>query len=277
MKLPKRIQDSSSTKTSPRAEAQAQEVVLRFPTLEQWNNIVHDFKLAPAQANTLKMMLEETLDGISRYREKLQKQPSHALLVDRMKTFEKALSDLRDECRRSADLMQFFLPNDTLAYIGLSLTFSAMGEALGKNVFPRNFDFKIEVKQSLGERITLASMEEFSRPSREALGLKHGHLILKHFIDQIHAPLARWTELKSLDEGGRPADVVRRYLIYQLAEAAPEVIGKSATVASTGKFVDLCTSVLQACGLPESGIAKAIPPVVRTLRADQSKWRRRAP
>ena len=45
--------------------------------------------------------------------------------------------------------------------------------------------------------------------------------------------------MKSLDEGGRPADVARNYLIYQLAEAAPEIIGKPATVATTGRFVDL--------------------------------------
>ena len=46
--------------------------------------------------------------------------------------------------------------------------------------------------------------------------------------------------MKNLDKGGRPADLVRNYLIYQLAEAAPEVIGKAATVATTGRFVELC-------------------------------------
>ena len=71
--------------------------------------------------------------------------------------------------------------------------------------------------------------------------------------------------MKSLDEGGRPADAVRRYLIYQLAQAAPEIIGKAATVGSTGKFVDLCATVLVACGMPETGIAQAIPSVVRKL------------
>ena len=73
---------------------------------------------------------------------------------------------------------------------------------------------------------------------------------------------------------GRPADAARNYLIYQLAEAAPEILGKPGTIATTGKFVDLCTAVLMACGLPETGIAKAIPPVVRKLRANQKKWSR---
>ncbi len=254
---------------------QGQDLELQFPPTEVWKNIVRDLKLKSAQADTLKITLEEALEGIRRYQAKLQNQRSRPLLIDRLKRFEKALARLYDECRRSADLMHDFLPHDTLEYVGRSLTFSAMGEALGKkNVITRNFDQKIEVKRSVGERITLEFMEEFSRPSREALGLKHGHVILTHFIERIHAPLARWIELKSLDEGGRPADAVRNYLIYQLAEAAPEVIGKRATVATTGTFVDLCTAVLVACGLPEAGIAKAIPPVVRKLRANRARRRR---
>ena len=70
-----------------------------------------------------------------------------------------------------------------------------------------------------------------------------------------------------------PAVTSAGRLIYRLAEEAPDIIGKSAAVAGTGKFVDLCTAVLVVCGLPESGIAKATPPVVRKLRANQQKWR----
>jgi hypothetical protein len=253
-------------KTSPK---------LRLPPPKEWQNIVQDFELMPTQAETLKVTLEGALGAISQYQAKLQNQPSRSDLVKGLKNFEKALRRLRDECRRSADLMHGFLPHDTLGYVGESLTFSAMGEALGKNVIPRSFNDKIEVKRSVGERITLEFMEEFSRPIREARGLEHGHVLLTHFIERIHQPLARWLEIKNLDKGGRPADFVRNYLIYQLAEAAPEVIGKAATVATTGKFVELSTSVFQACGLPASGIEKAIPPVVRRLRANQGKWRRR--
>jgi hypothetical protein len=277
MKRSKRKSNStSSTKRSSTATTQRQPVEPHSPSAEAWSNIVRDFRLTSAQAETLKITLEEALEGISRYRGKLDNRPSRPLLIERLKTFKKVLGEFRDECRRSADLIHDFLPHDVLEYIGRSLTFSAMSEALERKVFPRNFDLKMELKRLSGERITLAWMEEFSRPSREALGLNHGHLILKYFIEHIHKPLAKWIELKSFDEGGRPADVVRRYLIYKLAEAAPEVIGKAATVASTGKFVDLCTSVLQACGLPETGIAKAIPAVVSKLREDQAKWRRRA-
>ena len=244
-----------------------------FPDPESWANIARDCKLTDAQANTLEITLKEALDEIDRYYSKLQNRPSRDVLVKHLKLFEKALKRLQDECQRSANLMEFFLPSDTLGFIGESLTFSAMSEALGRDVFPKNYDFRIQVKQSQGKRITLASLEQDTRPTRGALGLKHGHLILTYLIEWIHGPLERWIELDRLNKGGRNPDLVRRYLIHRLAEAAPDILGKTASVSTTGKFVELCSAVLVACGLPESGIAKAVPTAVKRLRADQAKWR----
>jgi len=240
-----------------------------FPEPESWANIVRDCKLTDAQANTLESTLKEALDAIERYYER----PSRDVQVKHLKLLEKALKRLRDECQRSAKLMEFFLPSDTLGFIGESLTFLAMSEALGRDVFPKGYDFKIEFKQSQGKRITVASVEQDTRPMREALGLKHGHLILTYLIEGVHRPLERWIELDRLNKGGRKPDAVRTYLIYRLAEASPDILGKAAAVSTTGKFVDLCSAVLVACGLPESAIAKAVPTVVKRLRADQAKWR----
>jgi hypothetical protein len=251
--------------------ARREDVRIAFPELDVWKDMVRDCKLTDAQANTLEITLQEALDDIDRYYSKLQNRPSRDVLVKRLKLFEKALKRLQYECQRSAKMMEFFLPFDTLGFIGRSSTFLAMGEALGRDVFPKNYDFQIEFKQSQGKRITLASVEQDTRPMREALGLKHGHLILTHLIERIHGPLERWIALDRLNKGGRKPDAVRRHLIYRLAEAAPAILGKAASVSTTGKFADLCSAVLVACGLPESGIEKAVPTVVKRLRADQAK------
>src|SRR5262249_27839443 len=236
-----------------------------FPDPESWANIVRDCKLTDAQANTLEITLKEALDNIERYYSELQKRPSRDVLVTHLKRLEKALKRLQNECQDSAKLMEFFVPLDTLGFIGQSLTFSAMSEALGRDVFPKHYDFRIECKQSHGERITLASLEQDTRPTREALGLNHGHRILTYLIERIHGPLERWIELDRLNKGGRNPDPVRRYLIYRLAEAAPSILGKAASLSRTGKFVELCSAVLVECGLPESGIAEAVPTVVKRL------------
>jgi hypothetical protein len=257
------FQPKTPATAEPQDEAamkRSKDIELRLPLTEEWNNIIRDFKLNPAQAEMLKFTVEEALGGISIYQAKLKKQPARPLLIKRLKRFEKALSGLHDECRRSADLMHDFLPHDTLEYVGRSLTFAAMGEALGKNVIPPNLDLKIEVKRLVGERITLQFTEEFSRPSREALGLKLGHIILMRFIERIHAPLVKWVELKGFDKGGQKPGFARRFLIYRLAKAAPEIVGKPATVAVTGTFADLCTAVALACGLPETGPPRLFPP-----------------
>src|SRR5262249_43393598 len=184
-----------------------------FPEPESWANIVRDCKLTDAQANTLESTLKEALDAIERYYER----PSRDVQVKHLKL-------LQDECQRSAKLMEFFLPSDTLGFIGESLTFSAMSEALGRDVFPKAYDFKIEFKQSQGKRITVASVEQDTRPMRKALGLKHGHLILTYLIEGVHRPLERWIELDRLNKGGRKPDAVRTYLIYRLAEASTDIL-----------------------------------------------------
>ena len=101
---------------------------LMFPPPKEWQNIVQDFELMPTQAETLKVTLEEALDAINQYQAKLQNQPNRSDLVKGLKNFEKALRRLRDECRRSADLIEHFLPDGTLAFIGQSLTFAAISE-----------------------------------------------------------------------------------------------------------------------------------------------------
>jgi hypothetical protein len=238
------------------------DVAIRVPSAEAWKDIIRDHKLTPAQERTLKNAVDSALADITRYRQKRENEPDHALLVRRLKKFANALGQLRDECGRSVDLMQHFLPYDALVHIGQSLTFSAMRRAFGQHVLTEDRDLKIDLMRASKD----------TPATRLAFGLKHGNLLLTHFIERLHAPLARWIELDRQNLGGRPANAARRYLIYRLAEAAPEILGEPASISSTGKFVDLCTSVLVACDLPETGIAKAVPDMVRKLRRDQSDW-----
>ena len=252
------------------------DAAIKAPSAEEWTDIIHDHKLMPAQERTLKDVLDSALADLWGYRQKLRNEPDHVLLARRLKKFAKTLGGLRDECGRSVDLMQHFLPHDALAYICQSLTFSAMSQAVGRDVFPRHLDLKIERMRASDKRITLEFLEQDTRATRQALGLKHVNLLLTHFIERLHSRLVRWIELERQNKGGRPANAVRGYLIYRLAEAAPDIIGETASISSTGTFVDLCTAVLVACGLSETGIAKAIPGMVSKRAATNriSAWKR---
>jgi hypothetical protein len=141
------------------------DVEIKAPSSEDWENIVRDLKLTPVQQRTLKDVLSRALDDIGRYHQKLKDQPNRELLVRRLTRFTRMLGHLRDECERSVDLMQHFLPNETLAYIGQSLTFSAMSKALERDVFPGHFDMKIDRMRATGELITLASLDQVDPPA----------------------------------------------------------------------------------------------------------------
>jgi hypothetical protein len=248
---------------------------VKFPEPGVWDDLVRDLKLNVSQSNELKITVQHVVEDIAYYRLVRSKEPARDILTTRVKLMEKALSNLQYQVDCSIDLMTHFLPDDTMARIGRSFTFSAIGEALGKDVFPQNFDFFIGRMLADGKQVTMAALEELSRPKRGGLGLTHGHRILKHFIDAINAPLKKWLEIDKLNKGGRSPQVARTVLIHRLAEAAPGIIGKRAPVAATGSFVTLCSLVLPACGLSAKGVEKAIPPIVKPVRAEQERQSRR--
>jgi hypothetical protein len=242
---------------------------LKFPAPDVWADLVHDLGLNVLQERELRLAVQHVVLDIENYNLRKSKKPTRDTLVTRLKLMEKALSDLQYEIDRSIHLMNDFLPHETLGRIGKSFTFSEIGQALGEDVFPHDLDRWIADIIAAGKPITIAAIEEKSLPRRDVLGIKHGHAILKHFIESINAPLKKWVEEDKLNKGGRPADVARIYLIRTLAQEAPNIIGRRATISTTGKFADLCSLVLPACGVSAKGIEKAIPPIVRKLRTGQ--------
>ena len=144
-----------------------------------------------------------------------------------------------------------------------------MGEALKKDVFPEDFDLQLERISSEGKPITLPFLEELFQPRRRALGLKYGHLILAHFIDQVYAPLKKWVALDKHNKGGRPPKLYRQFMIQRLAERSSWIVGRRATTTPTGKFAKLCIAVLPACGFDSEGIEKAIEGVLGRMKGQQ--------
>jgi hypothetical protein len=237
-----------------------------FPKQQMWTTLVRDLKLSPIQANALGITIQHVVADLDDYNTAKGKTPPRATLVGRLELMEKAFRNLRFEMERSAHLMSDFLPHDLLMNVGESLTFSAMNEALGEDVSPKDSVIAIRREVSGNDRVTITSLENHYASYRHALGLKKGHLLLKHIIDTAHASLNKWVEADKLNKGGCPPNMARRYLVYRLAEMAPEIIGRRASIAKTGPFVRLCSQVVPACGLSATGIESAVPLIVREMR-----------
>jgi hypothetical protein len=238
-----------------KADIEARASQLAFPAPDDWKNIVHDLKLTKTQEQELEITIRHVLATIRSRPER----PRRDILVAALKRLEKALDRVRYEIARSQHLMNYFLPGQTLEFIGTSFTFTAIGQAVGKNVFPIDPDFSIQNMVERNTFVTIADLESYFHSDRMALGHKYGGEILKHFIDVIHADLKSWVEADRSNTGGRPADIYRQYMIQRLAARAPWIIGEEATTTAKGKFVGLCVEVLNACGFSSEGIEKAIP------------------
>ena len=250
-----------------KADIEARASLLAFPAPDDWKNIVHDLKLTKIQEQELGITIRQVLATIHRYRAR----PQRDTLVAALKRVEKALGDVQYEMARSQHLMNDFLPNKTMEFIGTSFTFTAIGQAVGEDVVPRDPYCAIQSMVERNNFVTVADVESHFHSDRMALGYKYGAEILKHFIDVIHADLKAWVEADRSNIGGRPADIYRRYMIQQLAARAPWIIGKEASATAKGKFVGLCVEVLPACGFSSEGIEKAISGVLEKMTGKSGK------
>jgi hypothetical protein len=122
-----------------KADIEARAGRLAFAKSEDWKNIVRDLKLTKAQERELKITIRQVLADIDRYLIKRKELP-RAVLVPALKRLEKALDRVQYEMARSKDLMTSLLPSKTLEFIGTSFTFTAIGQAIGKDVFPMDPD-----------------------------------------------------------------------------------------------------------------------------------------
>jgi hypothetical protein len=149
-----------------------------------------------------------------------------------------------------------------------------MEQALGKNVLSKSLDLEYCDLMERNNTTTSAVLEQRFCSERLAFGYKHGAEILRYFIGAIYADLKSWVELDRHNEGGRPADIYRRYIIQRLAERSPWIIGTRATTTAKGKFEKLCVAVLPACGFHSKGIEKAIEAVLGKMSGKKARLER---
>lgn len=252
-----------------KATTEPQKLALPVLTQDDWDALVREQKLTPEQALALTMTLEHLYADLALEQAKRDAKPPRDQLVMRLERMEAHLASLLEEMERAKADMIHFLPSASLAEIGRAMTFQVIGEALGQDVVPERFKETNASKTKKLKNRSPAEMEEATLPARESLGLKHGDVILRDFLDRVHKPMRSWIEKDKENSGGKPPQILRRHIVYALARSAPEIIGRKAAISETGPFVELCAAVLRSLRLPDDGVGKIAPDVVRQLRADQ--------
>lgn len=167
-------------------------------------------------------------------------------IVDRRRKVLAALINLEQVLAENNELLHEVLPKGSLEEIGLLLAPEAIKEALGQRA-PRYLNF--------------ANRDAVHK----AAGIEHGHLLITHIVRRVRQPLEEWMAENARNPGGRPADIRRKYIIRQLFDAAPEIIGRAPTASTNSPFVQLCVAVFQVFELPDEGIEDAVERALREL------------
>lgn len=256
-----------TTKTARNKTASPQKLTLPVPKKEDWDILVRDLKLAPQQEWALALTLEHLWADLAQEQARRDAMP-RARLVMRFKRIEAKLAALLSEMDRAQAEMIHFLPHDALSEIGRAMTFESIGAALGRDVVPKTHNEPVLSKLEKNVSLSPAAMKHAAFSARELLGIKHGDVILRDFLGRVHEPMRLWIERDKQNKGGKPAQIIRRYVVYYLARSAPEIIGRKAGVSESGPFVELCAAVLRALRLSDVGVGKIVPEVVRQLRLD---------
>lgn len=251
------------------AAARTRKRVLTLPDEATLNELARRLKLSPVQLHHLRLTLQHVhADLAAHHADKVHAE--RAEFVRRLKLVEKDLARLADTFSRHAAYLGSF-PQDFLEGAAAMLTFTAINDALGGNMTPRQANAVVQERIAAGDLGSVDEVETITLQYREMMGLKHGGEILPAIVQRLHAPLKTWVELNKRNTGGRKANIARNYLVMRLAEAAPDIIGRKASVSQTGPFVRLCEAVFPACSLNTIGleqlIARIIPPANGSKKA----------
>jgi len=234
------------------------------PSEKAWSELIQDLRLPEYEAQLLRLVVDDMISEIKTYQARA-KSHDRARLRLGLSRVEKAFAKLEFELDRFKSTSEHFLPHAFSERLGDILNFSTIADALNDDVFPNNFDGRLNRIRVEKKAVTMEMVEAEFSPTRKALGLKHGHDILPHIVKTLHAPLRNWFELDRLNRGGRPRHAMRQFMIKQIARVAPEIVGVEITTSKTSPALTLCYLVLVNCGVPEAGLEKSITETFRTI------------
>jgi hypothetical protein len=245
----------------------ATEPHLKIPAQETIKEIAADLDLSVDQTTVLESVVRNALTDALLYQSVRSRDGDRDDLIRDLIELEKRLGRVISFLEGRTNILKEILPTAVLDEFGELFSFTGIGRALGKDVFPENPHLLMKYVKDRKLPFGLVPAEAFFARKRADLGLLHGDALFLRVLRLIHAPLETWLAAKAADKGGRPRSAERRFIIERLAKAAPEILGAEPTASVTGRFVQLCERVLTASGFAEDGIDKAVISVLSSRKS----------
>lgn len=181
------------------------------------------------------------------------------MAVETLKEVANAFSSLEAVLDKNNARLAEILPSDSLEALGKLMSHEAIEAALDIDLPTPGLSTAVEhARAQSGSDIRAAEIDAHFAFVRQSFGLRRGTELLKYLLKQIADPMRDWISANSENEGGRPGNAVREYVIIYLANSSETILGRRATATAKGPFSKLCSAVFAACGLPTSGIEAAI-------------------
>lgn len=231
----------------------------RLPDPEGWKTLVSDLELDATQAHELEIVLRHISADLESFRQKVRSTQERFMAVEALREIETAFTKLETVLVKHDSRLAEILPSDTLEALGRLMSHEAIEGALDIDLPTPGLRSLVEHNgTSSGQEIRAAEIDAQFGYLRRSFGLRRGPELLRHLVTQIADPMRDWITANSENEGGRPGNAVREYVIVYLANTSEIILGRTATATAKGPFSKLCSAVFAACGLPTSGIEAAI-------------------
>ena len=263
---PARVKKVAYAGKEPDSDFHLEVLNITLPSPQQLKDLQIARHLSDEQIYELRNLLQHVHEDLERFN-------AHYSNVEERKDHIKALIEiegqflkLKNTIDKHLGILDEVLPLDMMEGIGEALDLSFAREALDDKTSYRRLNADINRHMLASSRIDAETISTLTLPRRRVIGLKQGHLLLKHFVDEIHNPLAVWVNLHADNGGGRPRKYAREYLLFWLVHQAEQITGKKAPGAKKGSFADYCRSVVEICGLPAQGTGAALPAIVREVK-----------
>ena len=268
---PARVKKVAYAGKEPDSDFHLEILNITLPSPQQLKDLQIARHLSDEQIHELRNLLQHVHEDLERFN-------AHYSKVEERKDHIKALIEveaqflkLKNTLDRHLGILDKVLPLDVMEGIGESFDLSLAREVLDDRTSYGRLNVEINRHMLASRTIDAETISTLTLPRRKAIGLNQGHLLLKHFVDEIQNPLSVWVNLHSDNGGGRPRKYAREYLLFWLAHQAEQLTGKKAPGAKKGSFADYCRSVVEICGLPSQGTDAALPGIVREVKL----WKKR--
>jgi len=222
--------------------------------------------LSDEQINVLCLVLHHVYQDIEQFNRHYSKIDERKSQIKALVEVEERVFQLKEALSKHIDLLGQALPLDVMQRIGEGFDLSLARQAINERTSYRRLNADLN-KHFLGSAsIDADTIASLSLPRRQAIGLNEGHLLLKHFVDNIHRPMGVWIALHGANKGGRPRKYARDYLIFWLVHEAEPLTGNNAPNSKIGPFANFCEAVVELCGLPAQGTGASIPKIVSQVK-----------